>query len=181
MSPIAAQPGTGVLIPYYDENGFRSKPFGPIRTSAPYNLGLVGPKTGSASNGTAHLSLHFSSSFEVFSLDGLLFDAVAVDLAEYSTVFPFPKVISFEGILNSGASVFVDFSIDGFVQGGAALNDFETFTFPNEFSGLTLLRSATTPYCLDNLVLSVIPEPTSLLMVCISLVGIVSGRTCRPS
>ena len=151
-------------------------------TSAPYQLGLAGPNAGRlASSGTAHLSLLSDDSFEVFSLAGQLFDAVSVDLAEYSTVFQLPKVISFEGILASGASVFVDFTTDGFVQGGNALNDFEPFTFPVEFSSLSLLRSATTAYSLDNLTLRVVPEPTLLSILSISLLGIVTRRTRRHS
>jgi len=184
LSPIAAQSGTQVGIPYYDEDGFRSKPFGPISAIAPYNLCLSGPNDGSkASNGTAHLSLlnNPPNSFEAFSQDGLLFDAVSVDLGEYSTVFRSPKVIVFEGILASGASVFVDFTTDGFVEGGDALNDFETFTFPAEFSSLSLLRSATTGYSLDNLTLRIVPEPTLLSMLSICLLGIVTSRTRRLS
>ncbi len=166
LSPIATQPRTQVAIPYYDEDGFRSKPFGPILASAPYHLGLAGPNVGRiASNRTAHISVLNGDSFEILSNDGLLFDVVSVDLAEYSSVYRSPKVIVFEGILANGASVFVDFTTDGFVEGGDALNDFETFKFPKEFSGLSLLRSATTGYSLDNLTLSVVPEPTLLSML----------------
>ncbi len=180
LTSIATLPGKGATIPYYDEDGFLSKPVGPISTTAPYKLCITGPNSiGNASNGTAHLSLLNDNSFEVFSLEGQLFDAVSIDLAEYSTVFQRPKTISFEGILGSGASVFVSFTTDGFIQGGNALNDFETFTFPVEFSNLSLLRSMTTGYSLDNLTLRVVPEPTLLSILSISLLGVVTRRTRR--
>jgi hypothetical protein len=178
LSPIATQPRTQVSIPYYDEDGFRSKPFGPILSSGPFALSLAGPNSdGLASNGTAHLSMLGTSSFEVFSQGGLLFDAVSVDLGEYSTVFTSPKLITFEGVIASGGSVFVDFTTDGFVQGGAASNDFQTFIFPPEFSNLLLLRSATIGYSLDNLTLRAIPEPALLPMLSICMLGILTNRT----
>jgi hypothetical protein len=165
LSSIATLPGTGVLIPYYDEDGFRAKPFGPIDTQAPYRLGLYGPKVDRiASNGSPHLALLSDSSLEIFRLDGQPFSPRSVSLAEYSTVFPFPKRIGFEGVFPNGSTVNTSFTTDGIVYGGTSLVDFQTFLFPPSFSGIVNLRATDVAFSLDDLVLASVPEPSSCLL-----------------
>ncbi|WAC17836.1 hypothetical protein OVA24_11335 [Luteolibacter sp. SL250] len=179
LSPIAAYPATQVSIPYYDESGFRTKPLGDIDSSPPYRLALAGPQTGTlAENGTAHLSLLYDDSLEVHSLTGLIFDAISVDLAEYSMVYPVPRIITFEGILGDGSVVAASFTLDGIITGGSSAPDFQTFTFPETFRGLQILRSSTDLYSLDNLTLSVVPEPASAMLAGVAVL-MSAGRRSR--
>ncbi len=174
-------PGTGKTIPYIDEDGFRVKPFGPIGTVPPYNLALYGPNVEMmGNNGSAHLSLLIGNSLEVFHLGGSLFDAKSVDLSEYSTVYPFPKTIGFEGVLANGSIVTTSFTTDGHILGRSSLQDFQTFHFPSSFSNLQLLRATTDLFGLDNLSLTVVPEPSTWSLLGLGAVVLLGSRMrCR--
>ena len=77
LTPIAAMPGTSALIPYYDEDGFLSKPLGAIQTQPPFGFAITGPNLPRLpQNGTAYIQLLFESSYEVFGQSGEVFDAV---------------------------------------------------------------------------------------------------------
>ena len=170
LTHIAALPGTQVGIPYYDEDGFRTKPFGELRTDPPFDLSLTGPNASNkASNGTAHLSLLRGDSLEVVRLNGRPFAADSVALAEYSTVFPVPKTIGFQGVFADGSSVSTSFTTDGFVLGGNSLTDFETFAFPANFTGIIKLFATTDGFSLDDLMLRTVPEPTSAMHLAIGV------------
>ena len=64
-------------------------------------------------NGTAFIKLGSGNSYEVFGMNGEIFDALSIDLAEYSTVFPVPKTISFVGTKADGSLVRTSFRTDG--------------------------------------------------------------------
>ncbi len=158
LTYIATLPGTGALIPYYDEDGFMTKPLGPILTKAPYGMGIYGPGK-FPDNGTAYIKLASGNSYEVFGMKGEVFDALSVDLAEYSTVFPVPKTIGFVGTKADGSLVRTSFTTDGKIGPGAPGRGFETFLFPVSFQDLVNLRAANDGFSLDNLKLRVVPAP----------------------
>jgi len=165
-----------VGIPYYDDQGFRTKAFGPIPTQTPYDkISIIGPNNSASgmrpNNGTAHLAMLGRGSVEIFSLQNLPFRAQSIDLAEYSTFFNEPKSVTFEGVLQGGGSVFTTFTTDGVIEGGFSSNDFQTFHFPAEFTNLVMLRSATPTYALDNVTLEIIPEPAPLALLGFSAIG----------
>jgi hypothetical protein len=178
--PPIQPPNTSFAINQYFEEGFHLRPFGPIDTTPPFRLGRTGPG-GSAflpQNGGTYLQLGNSSSLVVSKTDGTPFDVLRVDLAEYSTVFPFPAQIGFRGFQANNSFADVFFTTDGIIDGAGSLPDFQTFTFPSSFSRIVRLESLTTTYSLDNLVVdptSVIPEP-STVFVGISLVSLVACR-----
>jgi hypothetical protein len=100
-----------------------------------------------------------------FSLiGGGIFNVIAVDLAEYSTVVPDPRTVSFYGFRSDGSTVRADFTTDGIIEGPGPIADFETFYFGPEFSGLTRVDIPTIGWSLDNLVIS-IPEPASSVLL----------------
>ncbi len=177
LSSIATQPGTSVLIPYYDEQGFRTKAFGSIPSQPPYNsaIGINGPNNSADSmrpnNDTAHMAVLMNGSVEIFPLEDLPFRAITIDLAEYSTFFSEPRTIVFEGVRESGGSVFTTFITDGIIEGGFSTDDFETFYFPPEFTNLTMLRSSSTLYAFDNVTLTIIPEPAPLVLLALPALG----------
>jgi hypothetical protein len=158
LSPITTLPGTGVAIPYYDEDGFITKPLGPIDTKAPYRVAIYGPGS-YPENSTAFVKLLKGSSYEVFGRNNEVFDAISIDLAEYSTVFPTPKTIGFIGTKADGNLVSTSFITDGRIGPGAPGGGFETFHFPHTFQDLVNLRADSTGFSLDNLKLQVISEP----------------------
>ena len=91
--------------------------------------------------------------------DSAVFNLLSVDLAEYSTVFSgVPQTVQFIGYRLDGSIVTTDFTTDGIIDGIGPLDDFQTFTFGAEFTGLTRVEVPGYGWSLDNLVVSV-PEP----------------------
>lgn len=98
-------------------------------------------------------------------MDGGAFDAISVDLAEYSTVFSSPATISFRGFQADNTFADVSFTTDGIIDGAGSLVDFQTFMFPNSFLHVVRIESLNRTYSLDNLLVVTppIPEPGTLL------------------
>ena len=118
-------------------------------------------------NGTTYLQAAFQSTLTFSFINGVLFDLVAVDLAEYSTVVPNAATVHFIGYHFDGSVVTTDLITDGIIDGTGPLVDFQTFQFDDRFTGLTRVEIPTFGWSLDNLVVSV-PEPSTW---CLLLVG----------
>jgi hypothetical protein len=84
-------------------------------------------------------------------LNGQTFDLISADLAEYSTVFPFPKDLTVKGYKPDGSIISRVVRLDGVIDGTGEQTDFQTFTFDATFSGLTRLEITPEGYSLDNL------------------------------
>jgi hypothetical protein len=96
----------------------------------------------------------------VFSFqNGTLFDMVSVDLAEFS-VTSTDTIVRFVGYRFDGTIVTTDLTTDGVIDGPGGQEDFETFHFGSEFSGLERVEIPTIGWSLDNLV--VVPEPSAV-------------------
>ena len=88
----------------------------------------------------------------VFNLD-------AVDLAEFSTSDT-NSTVHFMGYRHDGTIVTIDLSTDGIIDGTGPLADFQTFTFPKEFTDLDRVQIPGFGWALDNLSVSyLVPEP----------------------
>jgi hypothetical protein len=158
--------GTQVGISSYSEDGFFIKPFGPEDTIPPFRLRHnAGDVAGFPDDGSAFLQLALGDSFELVNAGANPFDAISIDLAEYSTGTPGSIGISFTGFLSGGGSTSHTFMTDGIMDGQSGVSDFETFLFPVAFSNLIRLESSTNSFSLDNLVLNAIPEPSSALLL----------------
>jgi hypothetical protein len=110
-------------------------------------------------NGTAYLQTALGDSLMFSRSDSAVFNLLSADLAEYSTVFSgVPQTVQFIGYRPDGSIVTTDFTTDGIIDGIDLLDDFQTFTFGAEFTGLTRVEVPGYGWSLDNLVVSV-PEP----------------------
>ena len=94
---------------------------------------------------------------------GSPFSLMSVDLAEYSTVVPDAVTVHFVGYRVDGSIVTQDFTTDGIIDGTGPLQDFQTFQFGPEFSGLSRVEIPTFGWSLDNLV--VVPEPSTFALL----------------
>ncbi len=152
--PPVQAPDTHFAIPQYTEAGFNFQPTGPLDTSGPYRMGRVGPHTDlHPNNGTTHLALLYGDSCVLTRPDGSLFSVHSIQIAEYSTVVSAAKTVTFTGYKSGGDTVTVSFRTDGIIDGTGAGVDFQTFHFPDTFSGLVRLQfSDIAAY--DNLVFS---------------------------
>lgn len=170
---------TAYAVPQYDEAGFLFKAFGPIPDGSP-NYHVIRNGGGNAlspENGSAYLQLALSGTLEFFRPDGKLFNLSAVDLAEYSTFFARPQAVTFNGFRLDGSTVSVTFTTDGIIDGTGPLADFQTFVFPAGFQQLQRVEIPSQPYSLDNLALTVIPEPSALILSLLGLLTVAAART----
>ena len=112
------------------------------------------------------------------------FNAISVDLAEYSTVFPIAADVTFFGHTVSGQEIQHTFTIDGKIESLGGSNDFESFTFPANFRNLLSLTTHTPqagnpnlrPFAFDNLLVVSIPEPTALALLCLGSICLLRRR-----
>lgn len=166
----------------YDEAGYHFQPFGDLAVVPPYRMGRVGPNTANRpNNGTTHLVLLSGDSCKITSADGAHFDALQIDLAEYSIVFASPQTTMFTGRKAGGGTVTVSFTTDGVIDGTGSQADFQTFTFPDTFRDLVSLETDDF-LAYDNLVLNRIvapvpptpPAPTLTVQAPVTITGMLS-------
>ncbi len=155
--PPVQAPGTGRFVDEYNEAGLRFRPIGEI-THQNRLVRNGGGIEGRPDNGTAFLDLLAGSSLSFRFIDGRAFNLHALDIAEYSTVFPYPMVVEFYGYRADGSTVTRTLTTDGIIDGTGPLADFETFSFGKDFFNVVRVEVPTDGWSLDNLVVSV-PEP----------------------
>lgn len=161
--PIIA-PGTGMVVLEYSEGGML---FTPILAPFPRPFHFArtgGGYPGTPDNGTGYLMAGLGSTLMFRSFNGLQFDLLSVDLAEYSTVVPDPVTVTFIGYRPDGTTVTESFRTDGIIDASGPLEDFQTFRFGPDFRGLDRVEVPTYGWSLDNLFVSV-PEPGSLSLL----------------
>ena len=97
-------------------------------------------------------------------LDGSVFNLISVDLAEFSITVT-NTTVPFIGYRQDGSTVMTSFKTDGLIDGPGGVRDFETFYFDTkDWSGLDRVEIPTYGWSLDNLVVSTIPEPATVLL-----------------
>jgi len=152
--------GGSVIKPEWIENDIRfTSPGGITHNDS-------GSSTTSPNNGTPFLtSLLGQSPLVISNLNGALFTLLSVDVAEYSTVFAEPQTVTFTGYRVEGTIISQVFTTDGIIDGLGPLIDFETFNFGPDFNNLYKVTINHPAYALDNMVLRVIPEPSSIILI----------------
>lgn len=164
--PPVQPEGTSYFVREYREAGIVFTPIG-----GPAEYPFARQRAGSSlpwmgDSGSTYVSTSGPGSLSARFADGASFDVVSVDLAEYGTIVPDAVTVRFVGFRVDGSSVSQSFTTDGVVDGLGPLADFETFYFSEAFRGLTRLEVPPSGWCLDNLVLAVVPEPgTSTLVI----------------
>jgi hypothetical protein len=168
-SPLIA-PGSNIGVTYYYEAGVEFRPIDPVGqfTRAGGGVSVF------SENGTAYILNGLGDSFSGVGLSPR-FGLVSVDLAEFSTLYPFPQTVQFLGFKPDGTSVTTEFATDGIIDGTGPLTDFQTFYFDERFADLIRFEVPGHRYALDNMVFSnVVPEPgtVTLLVLGASAVGL---------
>ena len=171
--PPEILPGGYSMEPVYYESGawFRADPLGVQFQRSWWYF---------PDNGSTHLRANIGV---IFSLtNGAPFDLISVDLAEYATGIGNPATVHVVGYRADGATVVADFTTDGIIDGPGGEPDLETFIFGSGFSNLTSVEIPSfpysTPYSLDNLVIS-IPEPSALGLFGVGGLLLVARRRVR--
>ena len=124
-----------------------------------------------ANNGTTHLT-HPPGGTVLFSLaNSTEFSLVSLDLARATVAEPDPANVTFLGYRSDGSTVSTNYTVSGFV--------FETFNFGVEFSGLTRMEVPGTYWAIDNVVFSVVPEPSAVALLLLGSGVWLCNRTIR--
>ncbi|RYD44226.1 MAG: hypothetical protein EOP83_31360, partial [Verrucomicrobiaceae bacterium] len=145
--------GTGAYRPYMEEQNFR--------LSSNDAIVIEAPDSNLPSNGTNHVRSSLSeANITVQHREGLPFDLASLDLAEYSTVFPSPKSVTFTGYKVGGGTVSHTVVTDGVIDGTGPLNDFQTFAFPASFTNLSKVVANMYLFRLDNIAVVVDGQET---------------------
>lgn len=113
----------------------------------------------------------------MFSVDsGLPFNLLAVDLGEYGSDTN-PSLVPFDGYRSDGSVVQTSFLTDGINKGEPG--DFETFSFGPEFSNLTRVEIPEVRWSMDNLVFTVVPEPSPAVLMVVGGALLLAGNRRR--
>lgn len=104
-----------------------------------------------ATNGGSYLAVGTAGApITLTHADGLPFEIISLDLAEYSTV-AIPSFVDFEGVKSDGSRVNLRFVPDGIIDGDGATNDFQTLSFPTGWSDIISLQILNGKVALDNI------------------------------
>jgi hypothetical protein len=155
-------------------------------------FGLDGTNPQVHSNGTNTLyddTTGVGSDYTIVESTGALFDFHSFDASE---AFADPnklnenaQAVGVVGFDASGPIVQAQFSLDGVVDGPGGNPDFQTFTLPANFVNLTSVRiawiSGPLPstydlFAIDNLSVTVIPEPISLSLLAVAGLAFLGRR-----
>lgn len=113
----------------------------------------------------AYLQVGLGGSLRVSGeVEGTLFTPHQVDFAEYSHLLNFAQTLVFTGYLAGGSTVTAHFPLDGWV-GAPGTPDFQTFLFPESFMNLVRLETTASGFSMDNLSVTIVPEPSVALLL----------------
>ncbi|MGB6221473.1 hypothetical protein [Haloferula sp.] len=140
------------VIDFSEVSGMGYTQFG-YRLFAPEErwLSVVQPGGISANNGTPYLRVSSGATpVTLVHCDGLGFDLIALDLAEYSTV-AVPYYVRFRGTKTDGSAVEHTVYPDRIIDGDGPLEDFERIEFPPEWTSLANVEVLDGSVALDNI------------------------------
>lgn len=104
-----------------------------------------------SSNGTRYLEGVYNAAGLTFEhVDGLEFDLIELDLAEYSTL-EIPAPTRFEGIKQDGTVISFEVALDGVIDGDGPGEDFQKVIFPPAWTGLAKVRILNEGWAIDNI------------------------------
>jgi subtilisin family serine protease len=142
-------PGPGNYNPRMEEQNMIFEEGGGVYIQDAYTDGYP-------NNGTYYARcISYGGSIQISHREHVTFALSSVDLSEYSTVLSSVKSVAIKGYKPNGAVVTQNLELDGIIDGTGPLEDFQTFTFGNEFSGLDHVSISSSPYMLDNVVVVV--------------------------
>lgn len=133
----------------------------------------------------SHYAVPFTSSQPVLRhVDSQPFQLLSMELAPYSADFSEPNFVAVTGYDAAGGSISLQLTWSGQVQGQAS--DFRTFAFGDQWKNLQRVelfastpRAAGIGFSIDNVRVSVVPEPGPLALLGLGLAGMVFARRVR--
>ncbi len=160
-----------------------SQPF-ILRNPGPGLLNLNGLNT-VPFNGTRYLAPFTSSIVSLWNLSSQPFSLRSLDVAEYSATPDLVTMLRVTGTKIGGGTIVGSYNINRAILG--QVGDFRTLTFDENWSSLASLTIVASDsgfrfyngFSMDNIVLEVIPEPSTSVLVA-SLASLLAARRHRP-
>ncbi|MDD2465122.1 MAG: PEP-CTERM sorting domain-containing protein [Desulfobulbus sp.] len=159
----------------YAEDGFVLRNLATEETSGyEPSLATFGSSAEGYTGSTALFNDNYPGVTWMTSLDSILFSLFSIDLSELAEHRGETEVITFYGLNSFGTIVSQSFTIDGAF--GA-----ETFFFSADFTNLASAWWAQTDYFVqfDNITTSPVPEPSTLLLFGVGLIGLSAATRKR--
>lgn len=101
-----------------------------------------------------------SEGLKVVNVNGKPFTPISIDIGEYSMSVRLPNPILITGTMASGETVHFTVSLDGIRDGAGGADDFQTISFPEDFTGVVSVEFPEELFSFDNIVISGnIPPP----------------------
>ena len=157
------------------EKGFTTTALGALAAVANYNW--CNPQC--SSNGSNYFMTYYAAGFSVKSVTGAAFNLTSFDAAEVFTNFAGAPTLQVTGYKVGGGTVIQSFTLDGINDGLNGLADFQTFSLANfgNLSLVTFAAAASRPnFALDNVNVSLVPEPGTVALFGLGLVGIAAVK-----
>lgn len=119
-------------------------------------------------NNTHYLLSQWGSTISLRLVSSGTFSATSFQYAEQQIGLPFVPRIDVVGHLLNGEATTASFFVDGINDGSGPLNDFQTAFLPDGFANLIYIEFLvpdSSNFSLDNIQVSPIPTPTSILLI----------------
>lgn len=133
--------------------------------------------SGRADDGSAHLDIMRVGDQFKFQ-DNRLFRLYQFDVAEYSVGFC-PATIQIAGYKSDNSFVTFVFTTDGIFDATGPLADFQTVTLPDTFTDLQRVQFNSAIFSIDNVSITIVPEPSTAGYVLLSALSLVLRRHRR--
>ncbi len=175
MSFDGQTPGTYLVpIVLYTESG--------IQISGVQGNGFAlsgGSLSGYPENGSGYLHMAGGPGVKIGLVGGAYFNFLSFDIAESFTNVPGPVTVQVVGYHVMGQTVTNIFTTDGINDGTGPLSDFQHFFVDSQFQNIYRVDILGSPYALDNLILSNVPEPNTGSLALVGAGGAVAWSRFR--
>ena len=162
-------PGSDIGVTYYYEDSMTFTPLNP----GDQFVRAGGGREAFPDNGTAYVLQGAFDSLAGSRGGVSRFGLYSVDLAEFSTLYAFPRNVRIIGYRPDGTTVTAEFTTDGIIDGPGSLPDFQRFYFGEAFSNLVRFELPGHTYAMDNLVFfDIIPEPSVSALLLLGGIGL---------
>jgi hypothetical protein len=124
-------------------------------------------------NGSVHVGISLFANPWLEKVDGGLFSLISLDIAEYSE-YVVKKSFAISGLKSDGSTVHANLSLDGIFDGAGGIDDFQHYVL--NWTDLVRVDFNSYGVAFDNLELTSVPSPATLLLFGTGLIMLLGSR-----